>query len=303
MPLTDEQRQAIRDEEFFRDQVRKELAGPKKAPGFFERISNFLETKSGFWLLTTVLAGVTATGFTSLQRYLDRDQIAQREAAERSRRDMETVLKLGPMLTSDKRTQVDVAIVLLDGLASDNALDNRVAHQVRALVQNTLATGLKKDATDEEKAQARAIIDYADRARMNAIQRPESSASAAAAAALPAAQSGLSAAIDNAGLPVRVYMQIAAEADRPRAEAANTALRKAGVIAPGIELVPLRSAPTQNDLRYCEGKVDSNALERVKAAVADTVAPPPKPVVLAARLCTNVRYNHFEIWYARSGGG
>ena len=63
MALTDEQRQAIRDEEFFRDQVRKELAGPKQAPGFFERISNFLETKSGFWLLTTVLAGVTATGF------------------------------------------------------------------------------------------------------------------------------------------------------------------------------------------------------------------------------------------------
>lgn len=299
MPLTEEQRQAIRDEEFFRDQVRKELAGPKKAPGFFERISNFLETKSGFWLLTTVLAGVTATGFTSLQRYLDRDQIAQREAAERSRRDMETVLKLGPMLTSDKRTQVDVAIVLLDGLASDNALDNRVAHQVRALVQNTLATGLKQDATDEEKAQARAIIDFADRARMAAIQRPESSASAAAA--VPVAQSNLSAAIDNAGLPVRVYMQIASDADKPRAEAANAALRKAGLIAPGIERVPVKSAPAQNDLRYCEGKVDANALERVKAAVADTVSPPPKPVVLAARLCGNVRYNHFEIWYARSG--
>lgn len=300
MPLTDEQRQTIRDEEFFRDQVRKELAGPKKPPGFFERISNFLETKSGFWLLTTVLAGVTATGFTSLQRYLDRDQIAQREAAERSRRDMETVLKLGPMLTSEKRTQVDVAIVLLDGLASDNALDNRVAQQVRALVQNTLATGLKKDATDEEKAQARAIIDYADRARITAIQRPESSASAAAAA--PVAQSSLSAAIDNAALPVRVYLQIASEADRGKAEATNTALRKAGLIAPGIELVPARSAPSQTDLRYCDGKVDANALERVKAAVAETVSPPPRPVVLAARLCGNVRYNHFEIWYARSGG-
>jgi len=300
MPLTDEQRQTIRDEEFYRDQVRKELAGPKQAPGFFERFSNFLETKSGFWLLTTVLAGVTATGFTSLQRYLDRDEITRREAAERSRRDMETVLKLGPMLTSDKRTQVDVAIVLLDGLASDNALDNRVALQVRALVQNTLATGLKRDATEEEQAQARAIIDFADRARMATIQRPESSASAAAAA--PVVQSRLSAAIDNAGLPVRVYMQIASEGDRPKAESASAALRKVGVIAPGIELVPVRSAPAQNDLRYCDGKVDANALERVKAAVAETVTPAPKPVVLAARLCGNVRYNHFEIWYARSGG-
>ena len=68
---------------------------------------------------------------------LDREEIARREAAENARRDMETVLKLGPMLTSDKRTQVDVAIVLLDGLASDNALDSRVANQVKALVQST----------------------------------------------------------------------------------------------------------------------------------------------------------------------
>ena len=60
MPLTEEQRQAIRDEEFFRNEVRKDLAGKKGPPGFLERCSAFLETKAGFWLLTTVLAGVTA---------------------------------------------------------------------------------------------------------------------------------------------------------------------------------------------------------------------------------------------------
>lgn len=299
MSLNDEQRQAIRDEEFFREQVRKELAGKKPAPNVFERISAFFETKAGFWLLTTVLAGVTATGITSLQRYLDRDEIEKREAAERSRRDMETVLKLGPMLTSEKRTQVDVAIVLLDGLASDNALDSRVATQVRALVQNTLASGLKQDATAEEKAQAEAIIAYADRARVNAIQRPE--AASAAAAAAPTA--GLSAAIDNSALPVRVYLQIADEGDRAKAAAARDALRQSGLVAPGIELVPPKSAPAQNDLRYCEDKVDPATLERVKAATAAAVSPPPRLVALAPRLCGNVRYNHFEIWYARGGAG
>jgi hypothetical protein len=303
MPLTDEQRQAIRDEEFFRDQVRKELAGPKRTPSFFERISAFFETKSGFWLLTTVLAGVTATGFTSLQRYLDREEIARREAAERSRRDMETVLKLGPMLTSDKLTQVNMALVLLDGLASDQALDTGVAQQVRALVQNTLDTGLKQGASDEERAQAKAIIDYADRARVASIQRPEPAASASAAVATPPVLgSSLSKALDNAALPVRVYLQVASEADIPKAEAAKTALRQAGLIAPGIEVVPPKSVPTQNDLRYCEGKIDANALERVRAAVATAVSPQPLLKPLAPRLCTNVRYNHFEIWYARSGG-
>lgn len=300
MAMSDEQRQAVREEEFFRDQVRRELAGPKRAPSVLERISNFLESKSGFWLLTTVLAGVTATGFTSLQRYLDRDEIARREAADRSRRDMETVLKLGPMLTSDKLTQVNMALVLLDGLASDKALDAGVAQQVRGLVQNTLDSGLKKGASEEERAQAKAIIDYADRARLSAIQRPETAASAAAAA--PVVTSSLSQALDNAALPMRVYLQVASEADIPLAEAAKAALRQAGLIAPGIEVVPAKSAPAQNDLRYCEGKVDANALERVKAAVALSVNPPPLPKVLAPRLCGNVRYNHFEIWYARRGG-
>lgn len=127
MPLDEEQQQAIRDEEYFRNEVRKEIAGKKEPPTFLDRVSAFLETKAGFWLLTTVLAGLTATGFTAVKRYIDRDAIAQTEIAERARRDMETVLKLGPMLTSDKRSQVDVAIVLLDGLASDDALDARIA--------------------------------------------------------------------------------------------------------------------------------------------------------------------------------
>jgi hypothetical protein len=298
MPLTEEQRQAIRDEEFFRNEVRKEFAGRKGPPGLLERCSAFLETKAGFWLLTTVLAGVTATGFTSLQRYLDREEIARREAAERARRDMETVLKLGPMLTSDKRTQVDVAIVLLDGLASDNALDGRVANQVKALVQSTLEGGLKKDATAEEKAQASAIIAFADRARVAAIQRPEAEPTAPAAVV----QTPLASAIDTAALPVRVYLQIGSEDDRPKAAAASEALKKAGLIAPGIELVSPRSAPQQNDLRYCDGKVDANALERVKAAVAAAVEPPPKVVVLDPKLCGKVRFNHFEVWYARHSG-
>ena len=73
------------------------------------------------------IGGPDRDWFTAVKRYIDRDAIAQTEIAERARRDMETVLKLGPMLTSDKRSQVDVAIVLLDGLASDDALDARIA--------------------------------------------------------------------------------------------------------------------------------------------------------------------------------
>lgn len=295
MPLTEEQRQALREEEYFRSEVRKELAGTKPPQGLLERFSAFLETKAGFWLLTTALAGVAATGFTSLQRFLDREQIAQRESAERARRDMDTVLKLGPMLTSDKRTQVDVAIVLLDGLASDRALDERVANQVKALVQSALSTGLKADANAEEKGQAQAIIAYADRARVLAIQAPE----AAAPSANSMVQRAVSSAIDSPLLPVRVYLQIGSEADRPQAEVAAAALRKAGLVAPGIERIDTRRAPRQNDLRYCEGKVDPNALERVRSAASAVMTPAPVVRKLDASLCANVRFNHFELWYAQ----
>ena len=63
MPLTDAQRQAIRDEELFRDEVRRELTalgGKQAPPGLLARISSFFESKTGFWLLTTVLAAIAA---------------------------------------------------------------------------------------------------------------------------------------------------------------------------------------------------------------------------------------------------
>ena len=298
MPLNDEQRQAIRDEEFFRSEVRKELAGVKGPPSFMQSFTAFFETKAGFWLLTTVLAGVAATGYGSLQRYLDREAIAKREAVEQSRRDLDTVLKLGPMLTSDKRSQIDMAVVLLDDLANDNALDSRIAGQVKALVQSALSAGLRQDATREEQAQASAILTYADRARINAIQRPE--AAAAAAVAADVSPKIMSSAIDSALLPARVYLQIAADEDRTRAEVAMAALRKAGIVVPGIEKVPLRSAPQVNDLRYCEAKVEPATLERVKAAVDAAVSPTPRLLPLTPRVCGNVRANHFEVWYARA---
>lgn len=58
MPPTEDQIQAIRDEEFFRNEVRKEFAAHERSPNFFDRCSTLFETKAGFWLLTTALAGI-----------------------------------------------------------------------------------------------------------------------------------------------------------------------------------------------------------------------------------------------------
>jgi len=183
---------------------------------------------------------------------------------------------------------------LLDGRTSDKALDARVANQVKSLVQSTLETGLRKGASDEEKSQAAAIIAFADRSRVMAIQRADPTAPQIN----QASQSPLSAALDNASLPVRIYLQIGDESDRPTAAAAATALRQAGFLVPGIDRVPTKSAPARNDLRYCADKVDEQVLRRVLDAAAKAVAPSPRTVVLDPKLCGKVRFNHFEIWYA-----
>jgi hypothetical protein len=293
MAISDEQLQAIREEEVFRHQIRQELAGPPPKTGVLASISAFFETKAGFWLLTTVLAGLTATAISEYQRYSNREAIARAEKAERSRRDMDTVLKLGPMLTSDKRTQVNMAIVLLNGLTADNAMDSRIALQVTSLVNSTLSDGLKDDASPAERAQADAIIAFADNARTSAIRAGNTGSDSTSQTA---SQGSLAAAIDAQVLPARVYLQIGKESDRPKAIIAAKAIREAGLIAPGVELVS--RPPPVNDLRYCEGKVDPTALEQLTKAVNEAIAPAPKIVKLRPELCTKVRFNHFEVWYA-----
>lgn len=295
MAMSNEQMQTIREEEAFRHQVRQELAGPPPKTGVLASISAFFETKAGFWLLTTVLAGLTATAISEYQRYSNRETIARAEKAERARRDMDTVLKLGPMLTSDKRTQVNMAIVLLNGLTADNAVDSQIALQVTSLVNSTLLDGLKVDASPAERAQADAIIAFADSARTSAIRGGNTGGDSSSQTI---SQGSLAAAIDTQMLPARVYLQIGQESDRPKAVLAAKAIRQAGLIAPAIELVPSTSAPPVNDLRYCEGKVDSTALEQLTKAVNETVTPVPKLIKLKPSQCTKVRFNHFELWYA-----
>lgn len=302
MALTPEQQQAIRDEEYFRVEVRKSLAAPKEPPTLMARLSDFGDSKVGFWLLTTVLAGLVATGFTKLQRYLDQEDIARRELAERSRRDADMLLKLGPLLTSDKRPQVDMAIVLLNSLSAGDGIDKQVSGQIVALFRSTAEAGNRPNATPEERVASQAIYSFFDKAGLSAMQAwgtPAAAAVAAEPAPAAAAPSLVAAALDSASLPVRIYLQVGDRADWPAATRASEGLRQAGLIVPGIELVPAQNTPQQNSVRYCKDKVSPAALERVRAASASQVNPAPAMTELASKLCGNVRFNHFELWFAR----
>jgi hypothetical protein len=301
MALTPEQQQAIRDEEYFRIEVRKSLAGPQRPPSLMDRLSAFGDSKVGFWLLTTVLAGLVATGLTQLQRRLDQEDIQRREIAERSRRDADMLLKLGPMLTSDKRPQVDMAIVLLNSLSAGDGIDKQVSGQIVALFRSTAEAGNKPNATAEERVASQAVYSFFDKAGLSAMQAWGTPAAAAVAAepASTAAPSLVAAALNSESLPVRIYLQIGDKADLPAATQASEGLRRAGMIVPGIEQVPAQNSPAQNDVRYCKDKVSPTALERVRTASADQVHPEPTMKELPPKLCGNVRFNHFELWFAR----
>jgi hypothetical protein len=302
MALTPEQQQDIREEEYFRMEVRKSLAAPKGPPTLMDRLSAFGDSKVGFWLLTTVLAGLVATGFTKLQRYFDQEDIARRELAERSRRDADMLLKLGPLLTSDKRPQVDMAIVLLNSLSAGDGIDKQVSGQIVALFRSTAEAGNRPNATPEERVASQAIYSFFDQAGLSAMQAwgtPAAASVAAQPAPAAAAPSLVAAALDSATLPIRIYLQVGDRADWPAATRASEGLRQAGMIVPGIELVPAQNTPKQNSVRYCKDKVSPAALERVRTATASQVAPAPAMTELPPKLCGNVRFNHFELWFAR----
>ncbi|KIQ37467.1 hypothetical protein RT97_00335 [Variovorax paradoxus] len=302
MALTPEQQQDIREEEYFRMEVRKSLAAPQGPPSLMDRLSAFGDSKVGFWLLTTVLAGLVATGFTKLQRYVDQEDIARRELAERSRRDADMLLKLGPLLTSDKRPQVDMAIVLLNSLSAGDGIDKQVSGQIVALFRSTAEAGNRPNATPEERVASQAIYSFFDQAGLSAMQAwgtPAAASVAAEPAPAAAAPSLVAAALDSATLPIRIYLQVGDRADWPVATKASEGLRQAGMIVPGIELVPAQNTPKQNSVRYCKDKVSPAALDRVRTATASQVVPAPAMTELPPKLCGNVRFNHFELWFAR----
>ncbi|MES2938076.1 MAG: hypothetical protein V4864_10355 [Pseudomonadota bacterium] len=302
MPLTDQQREDIRLEETLRHEIRKEFAGQKPKPTAADRLSAFGESKVGFWLMTTVLAGLATWGWSAMQRYVDREALREQAKIQHALRDLETVMKLGPMLTADKPALVGAAAQMLDTLAKRKAVDDELVKPlVGALLQSTVAAGNRPDARPEEHMQAETVLaQTADRARIADIQNP-GTAVASASTPSTATQPAATPVIASSALPPRMYIQIADAADRPAVEALRPRLREAGILAPGVELIAAKAAPATLEIRYCDTKVDAGLVDRVAGVVNKAFAPAAKLNLkeLAPRLCTNVRHNHFELWLPR----
>ncbi|MFN9731712.1 MAG: hypothetical protein ACK59M_14910 [Pseudomonadota bacterium] len=293
MELSREQKDAIRAEEHYRAEVRREISSSRPV-GTMERVSAFFETKVGFWILTTALAGTAATGYSALQRFLDRERIAQQEIADRARRDTDMMIRLSPMLASEKPEQVRFAAVLLDGLTAGEAVDPELARRVGALFVEILRAGSAAGASPAQQGRAEAIVALVE-APISATAPPLVST-----AQQPLAGTAL-ADVAARSLPIRVYIQIAEDATRLRAEEMRAAYRAAGILAPGIERVAARTAPTaRTQIRYCADKIGKSELEQVGALTASVLKEEPQMLELSDNLCARVRQNHLELWFAQS---
>lgn len=260
-------------------------------------LRDFLDSKFGFWLTTTLLIAAWSSAYAAVGRYLQKEEAENQRAAETARRDMEAVLKVVPLLFAADAGQQDLDVKLLLSLRSKKAIEEDSLTLVQAVLDDRLKAGSGAEASEADRRQAALILRAEDGERRAANARPLADA-ARAAAAVPAEATPPPRQLSDATLPLRVYLQIGAETDRPTAQRLRAALTEARVVAPGIELVDARRTPARSDLRYCADKLDPDALDRIEAAL-QAVAMEVERKPLAASLCQRVRYNHAEVWLQR----
>lgn len=310
MPLTEDERQRLRDEELYRAQLRREIEPPRAPPGALERLSAFFESKLGFWLLTTVVAGLAVKLSAEFGNWInhseierraqaERDRVAAEQArttAEQARQEVDAVMKIMPLLVSDQPAQGRLGVVLLNSVAAASGVQKGTVDQITAALQSVVALGAAPDASPQARAQADQVARLLDAGSTAAAVAPGNGVSGAAAAAAAPARVAAPA-LQAVTLPARVYVQIGSEDRRPLAQQALAALQQAGVLTPGIERVATRSVPARHQLRYCPDKVSDTTLQAVQQALAPLLNPLDMTLLKPSQ-CGNVRPNHLELWLA-----
>lgn len=287
MALSDAERDAIRAKEAFRHQLRAELnSAPPPSP-----LTRWLDNKLVLAVLTMVLASVWSLAVTAFTEHL------RREEAERARArlDMETILKVVPMLFAEHQAQQLLALNLLDGLRRSDAIGDDSVAMVQAVFADRLRAGTAAGAGESAQKQAALVAGFEDRTRMAQIR--ESTAAPAAVTARAVQRQ-----VPDPQLPPRVYLQIADELDRAAARAVQQQLAAERLLVPGIELVGRKRSPRETDLRYCPDKLGPGVLDGVEALLLEAGVK-ARRAPLADKACSAVRWNHFEVWFAASSSG
>jgi len=98
----------------------------------------------------------------------------------------------------------------------------------------------------------------------------------------------------------RVYLQIVDQADRGWAERCGKLLQQAGIIPLGVEYVPRAAGLRRTDVRYYK-QAERAGAERI-VEILRTAGVVATLNYLNQEHNTNVRPNHFEVWFAPGVG-
>jgi hypothetical protein len=277
-------------EAMYRHVLDQERQKEQASRGTLARMAAFFDSKIGFWFLSAVLystvVAAASAAYSYANRQLNADEIAQRAAADRALRDTETMVKLAPMITSEKLPEAQMGALLLTDLAENAAVDRKVAESAKKILDRTVAVGTRPGASDAERAAAEVVAAAVDKPRLDQIQQGDSTVTTAtpapAAGPLP---------VTAQALPTRLYIQIAAQSDRQVAEPIRAAFRNAGILVPDFEVIGPKRAPRADEIRYCKDKVVEDALSKVELVARERGI---KVNPMAPQLCRNVRTKHFE---------
>jgi hypothetical protein len=296
--LSDTQIQQIKAEEECRNLVRKELERSKSKTGFWGRIFHFLEnSKIGFGMssaIGVILLSSLATWLNGVINASAADVQKKRDSQERSRRDIETMLQLIEPLTAEKEVKAKIAAAMLTTMKDKTGVDKDLIVAIEVALANQSSVGSKSATNSFQREIANTVAKKEDiAALMDTFEvRPDKLSNAKIAPS-----SIIAPRLESNILPIRVYIQIANDSQRIAAEKLRTGLINAQMLSPDIEIVG-KKAPVSTSIRYCAGRAEVGAPKEVQVIVDAQLAIDKTPLfVLPEKLCGNVRFNHFEVWF------
>jgi hypothetical protein len=93
----------------------------------------------------------------------------------------------------------------------------------------------------------------------------------------------------------RVYIQISSEQQRTQARMIQERIKRAGFLAPGVELLSV--GPNRTELRYFK-KSDETEAQQIAKTIASAGAPPTVVLVPGFEQSATMRPKHYELWLA-----
>lgn len=158
--LTDEEKQRIRQEEIFRQEVRETLGQDKKAVSFQAKLWKFVNTTFGIWLLSTVAVGLITWSFTSWNENKEKERITKESIRKLDVEIFVRVNNFSKLLESiNKLKQFMLAIDTLD--RSDLILSAGVFPEYKERTLGSLLLELQSLVPEEEKANIALAFDGA----------------------------------------------------------------------------------------------------------------------------------------------